>query len=102
MTTHATRPPYVGAMLTVLGHAERGGVNMSGLCLLVIGIYGGQYAGLFPGVMPALASIVCLVVSLAGLVIVVCEVYFSMEECPGRGDTRKHARNLAPSGLSNE
>jgi hypothetical protein len=66
--------PPEGLVLSLLAHAERAGVSIGGLFLLVLGIYGGQYAALFPEQVRLVAGGFCIIVSLCGLTSVVFQL----------------------------
>src|SRR4051812_48222047 len=63
----------------VLEYAERSGVSMGGLFLLVLGLYGGQYAALFPEATRVVAGVFCLIVSACGLITIVCQLFIGWQ-----------------------
>jgi hypothetical protein len=68
------KAPSKPVILELLGWAERSGLNLGGLFLLSIGIYGGQYAKLFPEHMQDYAAGFCLVVSATGFLTVLYQL----------------------------
>jgi hypothetical protein len=58
-------------ILDLLSRFERGGINAGGLSLIVLGLYGGQYAALFPETMKNVAGGFCIFVAAAGLAVVI-------------------------------
>jgi hypothetical protein len=69
-----------GLVVTILAAAERGGVSIGGLFLLVIGLYGGQYAQLFPENLRDIAGWFCLIVSGSGLAAIIVQLLKSFSK----------------------
>jgi hypothetical protein len=49
-----------GTILKLLAYAEKSGIHAGGLCLIVLGLYGGQYAKQFPDSLTHIAGWFCL------------------------------------------